>query len=220
MAFRGGRGGGGAGRDGGRPSFFSLDIKPDFTPTELYPKFSQPIQASLTEYERRCVSQFLQYQLDVRDSAFYVTERKKGVVEYEGGINDGIKRYSDRHLKKRRVGKTVTDHPYLMEFFPAELHGALGVASSSSSSNKPKRRRLDLAQFKASLEQAEDDVNENEENGPVGLNEEEEDELEGNDDEDEEDDFDEDEEGDYNAERYFDDGEEDYDDGGDDEAAY
>lgn len=48
-----------------------------------------PIQSTITDEERRCVQNFLQFQQDVRDSAFYVVEKKPGIVEYEGGINDG-----------------------------------------------------------------------------------------------------------------------------------
>ncbi|KAK9388151.1 DNA-directed RNA polymerase III, subunit Rpc31 [Lipomyces mesembrius] len=232
MSFRGGRGGR-MSRDSGRPTLFGTDIKPEFAPSELYPEFDLPTLANLTDLERRSVSQFLQYQQDVRDSAFYVTDKKKGAVEYEGGINDGIKRYSDRYLKKRKVGKSVADHPYIIEFFPQELHSALGVKSSNFTA-KPKRQRLDLAQFRESLEQEGEE--EAEGHGvstaarpDAGVENDEDDENERNDEEDEEDEdedededeFEEDEDGDYNAERYFDDGEEDYDDaGGDDEAAY
>ncbi|KAK9237821.1 DNA-directed RNA polymerase III, subunit Rpc31 [Lipomyces kononenkoae] len=237
MSFRGGRGGR-MSRDSGRPTLFGTDIKPEFAPSELYREFDLPLQANLTDFEKRSVSQFLQYQQDVRDSAFYVTDQKKGAVEYEGGINDGIKRYSDRYLKKRKVGKSVTDHPYIIEFFPRELYSALGVKSSEVT-KKPKGRRLDLAQFRETLEDGEeealgDDATagarlgadvENEEDDENerkagGLNEQEDEDEEEEEEEEEEDEFEEDEDGDYNAERYFDDGEEDYDDGGDDEAAY
>ncbi|KAK9367952.1 DNA-directed RNA polymerase III, subunit Rpc31 [Lipomyces kononenkoae] len=235
MSFRGGRGGR-MSRDSGRPTLFGTDIKPEFAPSELYREFDLPIQANLTDFEKRSVSQFLQYQQDVRDSAFYVTDQKKGTVEYEGGTNDGIKRYSDRYLKKRKVGKSVTDHPYIIDFFPRELHSALGVKSSKVT-KKPKGRRLDLAQFRESLEEADDEVlgdgtstgaklaaglenEEDEDNERKDAEDEDEEEDEDEDEEEEEDEFEEDEDGDYNAERYFDDGEEDYDDGGDDEAAY
>ncbi|KAJ8097737.1 DNA-directed RNA polymerase III, subunit Rpc31 [Lipomyces tetrasporus] len=231
MSFRGGRGGR-LSRDSGRPTLFGTDIKPEFTPSELYPDFDLPIQANLTDFEKRSVHQFLQYQQDVRDSAFYVSDKKKGVVEYEGGINDGIKRYSDRYLTKRKLGKSVTDHPYIIEFFPQELYSALGVKPSNITM-KPKRRRLDLAQFRDSVEQeeAEGEVEAEADgvNGAAKLDagaEDDEDENQRNEDDDEdeeeeEDEFEEDEEGDYNAERYFDDGEDDYDDGGgEDEAAY
>ncbi|KAK9323724.1 DNA-directed RNA polymerase III, subunit Rpc31 [Lipomyces orientalis] len=232
MSFRGGRGGR-LSRDSGRPTLFGTDIKPEFTPSELYPEFDLPIQANLADFEKRSVHQFLQYQQDVRDSAFYVTDKKRGVVEYEGGVNDGIKRYSDRYLTKRKVGKSVTDHPYIIEFFPQELYSALGVKPSNITT-KPKRRRLDLAQFRDSLEQeeGEGEAEEAEADGVSGATrldagaEDDEDENQPNEDEDEdeeeeEDEFEEDEEGDYNAERYFDDGEDDYDDGGgEDEAAY
>ncbi|KAK7207279.1 DNA-directed RNA polymerase III, subunit Rpc31 [Myxozyma melibiosi] len=217
MSFRGGRGG-----PGGRPGpIYGLDIKPDFTPSERYPKFALPVQAPLTDFERRCVRQLLQFQQEVSGSAFYVLEKKNGTVEYEGGINDGIKRYSDRFLKKRKTGKAVTDHPYIAEFFPQELHSALGLKSSG----KQKPIKLDLAEHKKHILEAVimntgDDEVAGASTGAVAEdeNEVEEDDM---DDQEDEDEFEEDEEGDYNAEKYFDDGEDDYgDDGGDDEAAY
>ncbi|KAK9449925.1 DNA-directed RNA polymerase III, subunit Rpc31 [Limtongia smithiae] len=224
MSFRGGRGGG-RGGFGGRPVFFGNDIKPDFRPADRYPTFTLPLQTPPTEFEARAIRQFMQYRRELRESAFFVVERKRGVVEYEGGINDGIKRYSDRYLKRRKTGKNVSDHPYIIEFFPDELHATLGVKSSATST-KPKRRQIDLAQFREAEDEAEGadghEGGEGDEDATGAANANGDDEDPDNDDgDDDEDEFEEDEEGDYNAEKYFDDGEDDdFDDGGDEEAAY
>ncbi|KAK9458872.1 DNA-directed RNA polymerase III, subunit Rpc31 [Lipomyces oligophaga] len=223
MSFRGGRGGGRGGLSG-RPSLFGTDIKPDFTPAERYPKQILPLQSPPTEKEIRISHQFLQFQQSVRDSAFFVVERKKGLIEYEDGINDGIQRYSDKFLKRRKVGKTVGDHPYIPEFFPHDLHTSMGFKSEN---DKLKHKKLDLARYRESLEAAEAfdptdlGVGNDEDDENRGLNGEDHDGDENAEEHDEDDDFEEDEDGDYNAEQYFDGGDDDYgDDGGDDEAAY
>ncbi|KAK9471849.1 DNA-directed RNA polymerase III, subunit Rpc31 [Dipodascopsis tothii] len=228
--FRGGRGGLRGGAVGG--SVFGPEVEVDYAPTEQYPKVTLPLQTAMNEFEKRCASQMVQFQNEIRQSAFYVVEKRKGVIEYEDGINDGIKRYSDRHLKRLKTGKALSDHPYVVEFFPAELHPALGVKADGKSQSK-----LKLARYQDSLETgAEHEDGDGEaaarlkllssfdadaETAPPANDDDDDDDDDAGDADDyEEDEFEEDEDGDYNAERYFDDGVEDYDEGGDDEAAY
>ncbi|ANB12837.1 Rpc31p [Sugiyamaella lignohabitans] len=116
MSFRGGRGGGG-GRGGAQMShmFANPDLKPDFTPSERYPKTILPVQAEGTNHERQVVAQYLKLRADIRDGPLYTgSSTKKGrvVVEVEQNVNDGIKRYTDRYIKKRKIGRSVDEHPY------------------------------------------------------------------------------------------------------------
>ena len=140
------------------------------------------------------------------------------------GINDGLKRYSDKYVKKRKISPSIDDHPYAIEFFPSELYKVMGVDEGK------KKKLLTLSKLRNSKE-----VLESLENDDIGKSmlerlkniaeDENEDtntkedvpEFEENDDEfDDEDDDD-----DYNAEKYFDDGEDFGDaDDFDDEAAF
>ncbi|CCD25623.1 DNA-directed RNA polymerase III subunit C31 NDAI_0F03050 [Naumovozyma dairenensis CBS 421] len=45
----------------------------------------------------------------------------------EDGFNDGIERYSDRYLKKRKITTSIDDHPYHLEIFPKELYSVMGI---------------------------------------------------------------------------------------------
>jgi DNA-directed RNA polymerase III subunit RPC7 len=108
-----------------------------------------------------------------------------------------------------------------VEFFPPELHAAMGV-------NNSKRKTLDISRFTAELQDTSDPKKDRESllALDLGQNEDEKtdakDKSDNSDEDDDEDEFDDDEDDDYNAEKYFNDGD-DYggDDSGDDgEAAY
>jgi DNA-directed RNA polymerase III subunit RPC7 len=224
MSFRGGRGGGRGGN-----SFLSglrhLDLKPDFGLSELYPENPQPIQTPLTMFEKQAVSQFVGLRAAIQDGPLYTGSNKRKsrvVVEVDRAFDDGIKRYTDRYVKKRKIGRSIDEHPYVVEFFPQELHSAMGLKSS-------KLKKVDISRFTSELLKANDNQDKDDrELLELKLNrvqEEDNDEkLQEGDEEDEEeevDEFEEDEDDDYNAERYFENGEDyDNDDDGDDEAAY
>ncbi|ODQ64516.1 III, C31 subunit of DNA-directed RNA polymerase [Nadsonia fulvescens var. elongata DSM 6958] len=260
MSFRGGRGGpggrGGYGGPGGVNGFGSSfgDLNPDFTPTELYPKTILPIQSSLQARERRSAAQFIEFTNDVRDGPLYTgqlvsssTDTKKATIMVEIDLpKDGIRRYSDRYMKKRKIGRSIDEHPYHLPFFPVELYSVMGVKGVNSDNKVKKTKRLDITKFTTELLRTEllggddDDVDVAElkraglqalkalddPNGPTGQGASKEDENEDNEpeDDDEVDDMDdmddEDDDDDYNAEKYFDDGEGMDDDDGNDEAAY
>lgn len=219
MSFHGGRGGtrGGSTIGGG---LLHLDLKPDFGPTDLYPESAQPIRKPLTMFEKQAVSQFLGLKNEIKDGPLYTGSNKKKsrvVIEVDRTFDDDIKRYSDRYRKKRKIGRSIDEHPYIIEFFPEELHSAMGLTSN-------KLKRVDISKFTSELLKVEDKnkrellelkLNNMQEDDKDEKEEEEEEEEE------EEGDFEEDEDDDYNAERYFENGEDyDNDDDCDDEAAY
>ena len=140
------------------------------------------------------------------------------------------KRYSDKYKKTKKIGRTIEEHPYQLEFFPDELYSVMGI------SNKQKKKLLSLSKFKADgglkqyaareseadsaqsmLEKLKDmaeDLDSN--NANNATKEDDNEEIE----EEMDDDFEEDDDDDYNAEKYFDDGDDDVADDGDDEAAF
>ncbi len=123
----------------------------------------------------------------------------------EEGINDGIKRYSDRYIKKRKIGRSIDEHPYVIEFFPQELYKVMGV------DDKKKKKLLSLSKLKNSKEVI--DNLEKDGNSILerlkGMAEEEENEKDEEPEPEEnlDDEFEEEDDDDYNAEKYFDDGE-------------
>lgn len=222
MSFGGGRGGRGASSRFGS-GFLHLDLKPDFEPCEIYPENPQPRQSALTAFEKQAVSQFIGLRSAIRDGPLYTgSNKRKGrvVIEVDRAFDDGIKRYTDKYVKKRKIGRSVDEHPYIVEFFPPELHSAMGLTNS-------KLKKVDISRFTSELLKAgENDILDSqslelklksvqEDDGDVKAQPEEEEVEE------EPDEFEEDEDDDYNAERYFENGE-DYedDDEGDEEAAY
>ncbi|GME80564.1 unnamed protein product [Ambrosiozyma monospora] len=202
-----------------------------------------PINGPLTKHEEEATKQFLVVSDLMKNSSFYTGSLKSlrhhidksssgksnkstdtQNVFLEGGVNDGIKRYSDRYRKQIKVGRSINDHPFIMEFFPDELHGVM----ISKKSKKMKKKSLFLSSYskgegkdignmiKLSEEEKQKEMlqrlnNVDENDDAVEEEVEEEDEQ-----------FEEDDDDDYNAEKYFDDGDDDFgeEDDGNDEAAF
>ncbi|CAK7894860.1 DNA-directed RNA polymerase III subunit RPC7 [[Candida] anglica] len=194
---------------------------------------SIPIHGDLSEREENSAKQSIALAQSVADGPFFTGDAtEKGASQSSLTTNvDGIKRHSDKYKKTKKIGRTIEEHPYELEFFPEELYSVMGI------SNKQKRKLLSLSSYKADgglrefgganppeednesmaqsmldklknlAETLDDDKDKEDENA---------DDLE----EDFDDEFEEDDDDDYNAEKYFDDGDEDGVDGGDDEAAF
>ncbi|CAK9436435.1 uncharacterized protein LODBEIA_P09930 [Lodderomyces beijingensis] len=147
--------------------------------------------------------------------------------------DDGIERYSDRYKKKQKIGRTIEEHPYQLQFFPEELYSVMGISS------KQKKKILSLSKFNSNgglREFMSDEKNHQlEEEAKLKALKEQMLSQVGHDDDDHKDDekeeqsepesvddeFEDEDDDDYNAEKYFDDGDDDVgDDGGDDEAAF
>ncbi|CCH43573.1 DNA-directed RNA polymerase III subunit [Wickerhamomyces ciferrii] len=210
MSF-GGRGGGGGFQ---RNLPFGLDYSDlnNGNKENEKPQIPLPVNGNSSKLEKIVASHFLNFQTTVKDGPFYTgsnleIENTKGKTEIdEEGINDGLKRYSDRYRKKRKIGRSIDEHPYVIEFFPQELYKVMGV------DDKKKKKLLSLAKLKNSKE-----VLDNLDNPAIGESileklkdmAEDEDDKEEPDPEPEEnfdDEFESDDDDDYNAEKYFEDG--------------
>ncbi|ABN65650.1 DNA-directed RNA polymerase III subunit, HMG-like [Scheffersomyces stipitis CBS 6054] len=202
------------------------------------PQLVLPVNGPVKESEELAAKQSISFANLMSDGPFYTGSLQdmnkidsKGDHTLSNTAPDGIQRYSDKYKKAKKIGRTIEEHPYQLEFFPDELYSVMGI------SNKQKKKLLSLSTFKSngglaeynisssngdeadmansmleklkSMAEELDDGNENKEDDA--------DEIE----EDIDDEFDEDEDDDYNAEKYFDDGDDDgMDAGGDEEAAF
>lgn len=231
MSFgRGGRGGGSNSFSRNLPFGLSYgDV--GVNETTEFPSIPLPANNPNTGKERTVAVAYINFMKTVKDGPFYTgsmalsvdsSDKKKKVLIDEDGVNDGIERYSDKYLKKRKIGASIDEHPYHLEIFPPELYQVMGINKKKllALSNFNKRDDIftgsgskndeteGLSMLEKLKELAEDDDeaanNENKE--------------ENNDVEDVDDDFDdEDDDDDYNAEKYFDDGDDDF--GGEEEYA-
>ncbi|EGW34400.1 uncharacterized protein SPAPADRAFT_59834 [Spathaspora passalidarum NRRL Y-27907] len=221
---------------------FGLDYSDVLTTTSGTdkPQLVLPVNGELSEQETAAAKQSIMFAKLMSDGPFYTgnldfkdlsqQEQRKLDIKRGNTAADGIERYSDRYKKVKKIGRTIEEHPYQLEFFPEELYSVMGI------SNKHKKKLLSLSTFKSNgglRDFKVDDANaENDQanslleklknmaeeldNGDENKEEDDEDQEEEMDDE-----FDEDDDDDYNAEKYFDDGDDDgMDAGGDDEAAF
>lgn len=210
-------------------------------PTETL-EFPIPINGKPTKIEMDCFQQFTNLTNIMKDSTFYSgnlksiaqeestkDKRKSNIVYLEGGVNDGLKRYSDKYRKKIRIGKSINDHPFILQFFPNELHSVMVSKQGKKSINVSKYKKgskmdMNIDKLIKSAEERQKEILQR--LNEVANNNEDDDNLDDIDNEVEEeenfdDDFEDDEDDDYNAEKYFNDGDDfDEQDDGDDEAAF
>ncbi|KAL7665125.1 DNA-directed RNA polymerase III subunit [[Candida] zeylanoides] len=204
-------------RGGGRALLpFGLeygDVTSGQTPEK--PQLVLPLQGALSAHEAQAARQSIAFRHLVADGAFFTGSTTP--AEQKG---DGIQRHSDKYKKTQKIGRTIEEHPYQLEFFPEELYVVMGVTSR-------KRKMLSLSAYKENggLKQYAAATEEEKAASLLekfkGLAEDIEEGAEEEDVPEEEfdDEFEEDDDDDYNAEKYFDDGDEEAGDG-DDEAAF
>ncbi|KAK6202478.1 DNA-directed RNA polymerase III subunit, HMG-like protein [Scheffersomyces amazonensis] len=206
------------------------------------PQLVLPINGSLNEYEVSSAQQSIAFSQLMIDGPFYTgsyvdpkaeKKQKNGTASNNVVSNtapDGIQRYSDKYKKVKKIGRSIEEHPYQLEFFPEELYSVMGIT------NRQKKKLLALSSYKSNgglKDYSIDDENSESDKAASMLEklkdmaEELDEDQEGKDEEGDDleeeldDEFDEDEDDDYNAEKYFDDGEDDGGDiGGNDEAAF
>ena len=212
------------------------------------PQYVLPVNGEPSEIESLAAKQSIRFQKLVSDGPFYTGRVEPNLIknkdressrrnELVSANEDGIERYSDRYKKVQKIGRTIEEHPYQIQFFPEELYPVMGI------SNKNKKKYLTLSKFasngglreylseekqetideqakvQALKEQMFNQANVNDDGKEAGTGEKEDVPSEEEDMDDEFDDEDEDD--DYNAEKYFDDGDDDgMDDAGDDEAVF
>lgn len=209
-------------------------------------KYVLPVSAKPSSHELKRINHFLSLCAHMKNSPFYsatlaAASAKDSLVveELEGGVNDGIKRYSDKYRKTIKIGKSVSDHPFQLSNFPNELQGvikprgykkgkknALNVATGTAKgSYGDLEKNLDELLKKEMLDRLEDIVAADMDTGAANGNAGGDDDVDADQEDavDDDDAFDDEDDDDYNAEKYFDDGDDDGygdDDGGDDEAAF
>ncbi|SCU80216.1 LAMI_0B01244g1_1 [Lachancea mirantina] len=188
--------------------------------TEL-PSVALPVNGPVTGKERTVSITSINFMKAVRDGPFYTgsialavngSGKQKAYFDEEG-TNDGIERYSDRYLKKRKIGVSIDEHPFHLELFPQELYQGMGINKKKLLALSSLKKSDDVftgskdgeAEGLSMLEKLKELAEEDEEEG-VGAAREHENEGEEQDDEFDDDDDDDD----YNAEKYFDDGDDDF----------
>lgn len=209
---------------------FGLDYSDvlDMRGTAEKPELILPVNGQLTDMETDAASQSIAFAQLMADGPFYtgsIADAKQGRKSTTNTMAaDGIQRYLDRYKKVKKIGRTIEEHPYQLEFFPDELYSVMGIL------NKQKKKLLALSTFKSNGGLKEYNVNDTDEDQAKSIMDKMKDlaeEMEDGKDEEEEepeedvdDEFEEDDDDDYNAEKYFDDGDEDVGDGDDDEAHF
>ncbi|QLQ79638.1 hypothetical protein HG537_0C02850 [Torulaspora globosa] len=230
MSFRGGRGGSG----GGNSFLKSLPFGLDYSDVATYdsndiPSIPLPVNNPISSKDRSLAVRYIKLGQVIRDGPFYTgsisltddksdRKGKKTLIEEEGR-KDGIERYSDRFLKKRKIGASIDDHPFHLEVFPKELFNVMGINKKKllsiskfdntdnifTGGEQDENAAMNmLEKLKALAEDEDDETAKDEEGGK-------EEEVIDEDFEEDEDDDD-----DYNAEKYFNDGDDD-DYGGEDD---
>lgn len=175
----------------------------------------------MTPFEENAAKQSLAFSKLMLDGPFFTGSPD---VETTVTAAASIQRYSDRYKKVKKVGRSIDEYPYQLEFFPEELYSVMGITK--------KKKKLLLSSYKDdgglasfTVAQSEDtaqlmleklkslaeDLDADPQTNPEEENAEE---------DDFDDEFEEDDDDDYNAEKYFDDGDDDMGDDGDEEAAF
>lgn len=201
---------------------FGLDYSDVLTQGQAVegPTLELPVHGPLSPHEESAAKHTLALTKILYDGPFYTGPALQEPLNTPG---DSIERYSDRYIKVKKVGRSIDEYPYQLEFFPEELYSVMGIT-------KKKKRLLlssyqengGLAQYdvkpeadaQSMLEKLKDLADDLDADPAAQANEEDVEE------EDFDDQFEEDDDDDYNAEKYFDDGDDDMPDDGDDEAAF
>ncbi|CCE64640.1 hypothetical protein TPHA_0I01330 [Tetrapisispora phaffii CBS 4417] len=203
------------------------------------PTIQLPVNNPVNERERSLSIRYIKFQESVREGPFFTgslnvlladeinqngdkenagnKSKKRTDIIYEGSLNDGIERYSDKYLKKGKLGVSIDEFPFHLEHFPEELYKAMGINKKKILNLSKLNDKDDLftgngdddskgISILEELKDLADDLDETEEGANDG------DKAIESEDEDFDDDSDND---DYNAEKYFDDGDDDF--GGDEE---
>lgn len=180
------------------------------------PALEFPVNSPLVPRETDAAQQAMAFSRLLANGPFFTGNVEGADGEHAGVQSDGIQRHSDKYKPVKKIGRTVEEHPYLLEFFPDELYLAMGVTRNSQ------KRLLSLSAYKKNGGLAEfaapsqldtlKDMADNLEETDASIAEGEEEEVD--------DEFEEDDDDDYNAEKYFNDGDDDFADDGEDEAAF
>ncbi|CAB4252295.1 similar to Saccharomyces cerevisiae YNL151C RPC31 RNA polymerase III subunit C31 [Maudiozyma barnettii] len=187
-----------------------------------FPVIPLPVNNPITKKEQITAITYINQTDAIKDGPFYLGSISDSTDSNDTKTpttnSDNIERYSDKYLKKRKIGISIDDHPYHLELFPKELYNVMGINKKklvkirkmNNNKNNVFTGTLDdetlglsvLEKLKQLAENVDDEDNNEDEN----TNRRGDDDISDNDfDEDE----DEDDDNDYNGERYFDNGDDD-----------
>lgn len=132
----------GAGSGGGARSLpFGLGYQ-DIGPNNIaeFPSLSLPVNGNVSSRDRSIALKYIKFNAALRESPFFTgtleaaeegdnKNKKKGKRELVNneGPSDGIARYSDKYLKKRKLGVSIDEHPFHLELFPKDLYAVMGI---------------------------------------------------------------------------------------------
>lgn len=198
---------------------FGLDYSDVLTQGQLNegPSVQLPVHGAISRYEEASAQQALNLAQRLYDGQFYTGQAPD---ETKGASAPPIERYLDRYVKVKKVGCSIDEYPYQLEFFPEELYLVMGISKS--------KKKLLLSTYKSEaavlLQDQEDSaqtmlekLKSLAEDLDADPNQHQDDEAP---EEEFDEEFDEEDDDDYNAEKYFDDGDDDMPDDNDDEAAF
>lgn len=199
---------------------FDADIDLDRpTPTPLFPSYRPTLPAPLSNAEKAQVAAFFSFRTRIHEGPFYTKVGSDARIE-KRSLNssaatfdpfEGMPRYSQKYMKKRRRLPKLSARPYILKYFPKELWSTLDPKNHKPSSstrlpsiNGVRKKVPNTTKRKAVPETTAAEASGDEEEGLTVERDPDEEAM----DEPKDDDFDEDDEdgGDYNAEQYFDDG--------------
>ncbi|KAF2084817.1 hypothetical protein K490DRAFT_75608 [Saccharata proteae CBS 121410] len=191
------------------------DLEIDTKPSELFPPKPPPIAPAPRRAERTAVGHYRALRERIHEGPLYTVlgtnvrvGKQRSSAKIVADPFEGMPTYTQKYKKQRRTIPRLDTRPYVLRFFPEELHTTLDpTIKAGAGTLKRKRKTLQIARSNrlSRLEQLEEDGDlENEE---LEKDDDAEDDVE----EEKDDDFeeDEDDDDDYNAEQYFDGGDDD-----------
>lgn len=183
------------------------------------PFIELPVHSALNPFEENAAKQAIALQKLMLNGPFFTGS----AVEESKAAAAPIERYSDRYKKVQKVGTSIDEYPYQLEFFPKELYSVMGLSKQ--------KKALLMSAFKADgglvkyeststddsvdvLERLKQMAEQLDAEGPDQNADElpEEDEVD--------DQFESDDDNDYNAEQYFENGDDDMGEEEEEEAAF
>lgn len=195
-----------------------MDDLKDEELTSDRPFIELPVHSALSPYEEKAAKQAIALQKLVYNGLFFTGLN----TEDSESAAPPIERYSDRYKQVKKVGISIDEYPYQLDFFPKELYPVMGISK--------KKKQLLMSSFKAdgglalynfhALEETVDVLDKVKALADqLDVNGEEEFE-EAAEDDDIDDQFELDDDNDYNAEQYFENGDEDMAEPLEDEAVF
>ncbi|KAI9709626.1 MAG: hypothetical protein M1812_007675 [Candelaria pacifica] len=156
--FRGGRGRGGRGGGLLKGATWENDeeVKPDSTPSAIFPENRLIPQKPLTKSERQQIAHYRRLRARVHEGPLYTVLGDNVRVGKTQALSaaaqrdpfESMPRYSDKYKKKTRRIPRLDTRPYVLKFFPKELWSTLDPSQASKNGTSPtstRKKRLKIA---------------------------------------------------------------------------